>query len=107
MGPDATIQMHWAPPVIALALHAFSAYRLEADLDGKIRYFGERSGKSWLCYLLGGAVTATTQVGWLGVVTGIGTRYLAAKGKARRELYREMEHQAARNQELLAWQEIH
>jgi len=104
---DAALQIHWAPPVIALALHAFSAYRLEADLDGKVRYFGERSGKSWLCYLLGGAVAATTQVGWLGLVTGIGTRYLAAKGKARRELCQEMEKQVARNQRLLAWQDNH
>jgi len=104
---DAVIQMHWAPPVIALALHAFSAYRLDCDLDGKMRHFGERSGKSWLCYLLGGAVAVTTQVGWLGLVTGIGTRYLAAKGKARRELCQEMERQVARNQRLLAWQDNH
>lgn len=100
---DAALQMHWAPPVIALALHAFSAYRLDCDLDGKARHFGERSGKSWLCYLLGGAVAATTQLAWLGLLTGIGTRYLAAQGKARRELCQEMEQQVAKNQKLLAY----
>ncbi len=100
----AASQMHWAPPVIALALHAFSAYRLDTDLDAKARHFGERSGKSWLCYLLGGAVAATTHVGWLGVVTGIGTRYVAAKGKVKRELCQEMEKQVARNKRILAQQ---
>lgn len=100
---DAALQMHWAPPVIALALHAFSAYRLDCDLDGKVRHFGERSGKSWLCYLLGGAVAATTQLAWLGLLTGVGTRYLAAQGKARRELCQEMEQQVAKNQKLLAY----
>lgn len=97
----AAIQMHWAPPVIALALHAFSAYRLETDLSGKVQHFGERSGKSWLCYLLGGAVAVTTHVAWLGLITGIGTRYLAAKGKARRELCQEMERQVKRNDLIL------
>lgn len=102
----AAIQMHWAPPVIALALHAFSAYRLDSDFTGKVRHFGERSGKSWLCYLLGGAVAATTNVGWLGLVTGIGTRYLAAKGKAKRELCQEMERQISRNELILAHQQF-
>lgn len=100
---DAALQIHWAPPAIALALHAFSAYRLDCDLDGKVRHFGERSGKSWLCYLLGGAVAATTQLAWLGLLTGIGTRYLAAQGKARRELCQEMEQQVVKNQKLLAY----
>jgi hypothetical protein len=100
---DGALQMHWAPPIIALALHAFSAYRLDSDMDDKVRHFGERSGKSWLCYLLGGAVAATTQVGWLALVTGVGTRYLAAKGKVRRELCQEMERQVARNELLLSF----
>jgi hypothetical protein len=98
----AAIQMHWAPPVIALALHAFSAYRLDSDLTGKVCHFGERSGKSWLCYLLGGAVAVTTHVGWLGIVAGIGTRYVAAKGKVKRELCQEMERQIKRNECILA-----
>ncbi len=97
----ANINVHWAPPVIALALHAFSAYRLDTDINGKARYFGERFGKSWMCYLLGGAVATATQANWLGLVTGMSTRYLAAKGKARRELCQEMERQIARNELML------
>lgn len=102
----AAFQMHWAPPVIALALHAFSAYRLDSDLTSKVCHFGERSGKSWFCYLLGGAVVVTTHVAVLGLVTGIGTRYLAAQGKARRELCQEMERQVARNERLLEYRQI-
>jgi len=95
------IEMHWTPPLIAFALHAFTAYRLDGSLEDKARHFGDRAGKSWLCYLLGGAVAATTQVGWIGMVTGITTRYLAAKGRGRRELCQEMERQVARNRILL------
>ena len=85
---NTAIHMHWHPPVISLALIAFTAYTLEdADAYGKARHFGDRSGKSYLAYLIGGGVASLTQTWWLGMLAGIGSRYLASRGRKQREAY--------------------
>ena len=85
------IHMHWTPPVISLALIAFTAYTLkEATEYEKARNFGNRAGKSYLTYLIGGGVAAMTQTWWLGLLAGIGSRYLAGRGRRRREVYQEL-----------------
>jgi len=64
---EANVQMDFTPPVIALALIAFTTYRI-SDLSAyaKTRQFGERGAKTYLTYLLGGSVAAITQTWWLG-----------------------------------------
>jgi hypothetical protein len=99
---NAAIHMHWHPPVISLALIAFTAYTLEdADAYGKARHFGERSGKSYLAYLIGGGVASLTQTWWLGMLAGIGSRYLASRGRKQREVYQGLKQVVKTNELLL------
>ncbi len=85
------LHMHWTPPVISLALIAFTAYTLkDADEYENARDFGSRAGKSYLTYLIGGGVAVITQTWWLGLLAGIGSRYLAGRGRRQREVYQEL-----------------
>ena len=87
----AQLHMHWTPPVISLVLIAFTAYTLkDANEYEKARNFGNRAGKSYLTYLIGGGVAAMTQTWWLGLLAGIGSRYLAGRGRRQREAYLEL-----------------
>lgn len=100
---NATYHMDWTPPIISLALIAFTSYSLkDADIYAKARCFGNRAGKSYLTYLFAGCVMAVTQAWWLGLLAGIGTRYAAAKGRGRREMYKELERIHRSNQKLIA-----
>ena len=99
----ATVHMDLTPPVISLALIAFTSYRLpDADAYEKSRHFGARAGKSYLSYLVGGATAAVTQTWWLGVLAGVGSRLLAGKGRRQREAFGELKRLAATNRRLLA-----
>jgi hypothetical protein len=85
------IHMNWTPPVISLALIAFTAYTLKDVTEyEKARNFGNRAGKSYLTYLIGGSVAAMTQTWWMGLLAGIGSRYLAGRGRRQREVYQEL-----------------
>lgn len=99
----AQYQMDWTPPVVSLALITFTTYTLkDADLYEKASSFGDRAGKSYLCYLLGSAVLVCTQTWWLGLAAGIGTRFFVARGKRQRELYRELQRVSETNERLIA-----
>lgn len=96
------IQMHWTPPIISLALIAFTAYTLKDVTEyEKARNFGDRAGKSYLAYLIGGGIASITQVWWLGLLAGIGSRYISSSGKKRRELYEHLERVVAINESVL------
>ncbi len=98
----AHVHMDFTPPVIALALIAFTAYRAE-DLSAyaKARRFGERGAKSYLTYLLGGSAAVITQTWWVGILAGMGSRWLAGRGRRRRELCRELDALVRRNERIL------
>lgn len=96
------IQMHWTPPIISLALIAFTAYTLkDANEYEKAHNFGNRAGKSYLTYLIGGGVAAVTQTWWLGLLAGVGSRYLAGRGRRQREAYQELVRVAEVNESVL------
>ena len=98
----ATLHLDWTPPVISLALIAFTSYRLaDADAYAKARHFGTRAGKSYLSYLVGGATAAVTQTWWLGVMAGVGSRLLAGRGRQRRELNQELQRLSAMNDKII------
>lgn len=99
---QSTIQMHWTPPLISLALIAFTTYTLkDADNYEKAIHFGDRSGRSYLAYLIGGGVAAVTQLWWLGLLAGIASRYLAGRGKAQRDAYQQLDSLIAANETML------
>jgi len=104
---NAGYDMDWTPPVISLALIAFTSYSMkEVDAYERARTFGDRAGKSYLAYLLSGAVMAVTQTWWLGLVAGVGSRYTAHAGRKRREAYRELERISRVNEQLISrWQQ--
>ena len=96
------IHMHWTPPVISLALIAFTAYTLKDVTEyEKARNFGNRAGKSYLTYLIGGSVAALTQTWWLGLLAGVGSRYLAGRGRRQRDAYQELSKVADVNDRVL------
>jgi len=96
------IHMHWTPPVISLALIAFTAYTLkDATEYEKAHNFGNRAAKSYLTYLIGGSVAAVTQTWWLGLLAGVGSRYLAGRGRRQREAYQELVKVAETNESVL------
>jgi hypothetical protein len=81
---NAAVHMHWGPPVISLAIAAWSSYRRE-DLDvyEKSRALGARGTRSWLAYLAGGAVAVATQTWWLSIVGSMGGRIVFDSGRAK------------------------
>jgi hypothetical protein len=93
------IHMDFTPPLISLALIAFTTYRAE-DLSvyAKARQFGERGTKSYLTYLLGGTAAVLAQNWWLGILAGMGSRWLAGRGRRQRELYRHLEEMVRLNE---------
>ena len=82
----ATITMHWMPSAVSLALIAFSAYNEEGlSAYEKSRQFGERSTKSYLAYLAGGSLAVATNTWWIGVLGGMGSRFILGAGRQKRE----------------------
>ncbi|PIQ13771.1 MAG: hypothetical protein CO125_11440 [Hydrogenophilales bacterium CG_4_9_14_3_um_filter_59_35] len=82
----AALQFDWMPSALSLALIAFTAYSKDGlDAYEKSRNFGERASKTYLAYLAGGALAVATNTWWLGVLGGMGTRFIIESGKAKRE----------------------
>lgn len=99
---SADISMDWTPPLISLALIAFTTYS-KKDMEGyqKARILGERYGKSYVACLVGGGVSVLTQTWWLGLLAGVGSRYLAGRGKRQRLLYKRLKQMYKNNAELI------
>lgn len=88
---EATGERISADPVIPLALSAFSAYTPEgAAIYAKARLLGSLSDSSRLAHLIGGGVTTLTQNWWLGLLAGVGSRFLTGRGSKCRGLSREL-----------------
>lgn len=96
------IDMRFSPPLFTLALIAFTAYKDESlTLYQKARSAGDRSGKAYLSFLVGGALGAATNTWWLGVVGTVASRYVADEGKRRRAIFDKMKEIAKANDRIL------
>lgn len=96
------IHMDWGPPVISMALIAFSSFREDdLQLKEKAANFGSRFGKSYVACLIGGGVVATTQLWWLGLLAGVGSRYMAERGRVKREVYDRLKKTIEMNQAII------
>jgi hypothetical protein len=81
------IKMDWSPPILSLAMIAFSTYRKEGlDLYGKAKEFGGRFGASYICLLLGKGAATLTGFWPLGIVMSLSARYWGVKGRRKREM---------------------
>jgi hypothetical protein len=97
------IDMDFSPPWFTLALIAFTTYKDESlTLFQKARSAGDRTGKAYLSYLLGGALGAATNTWWLGVVGTVASRFIADEGKRRRAIFEKMKDVAKANDKIIA-----
>lgn len=99
----AKIEMGFAPPWFTLALIAFTSYKdVSLTLFQKARAAGGRTGKTYLAYLVGGAVGAITNTWWLGVVGTVASRYLSDEGQRRRAIFEKLKEVARNNDVILS-----
>ena len=96
------IDMDFSPPWFTLALIAFTTYKDESlTLYQKARSAGDRSGKAYLSFLVGGALGAVSNTWWLGVIGTVASRYLTDEGKRRRAIFDKMKEIAKANDRIL------
>jgi hypothetical protein len=99
---SAGVEMSFSPPWFTLALIAFTTYKDESlSLYQKARTSGDRAGKAYLCYLLGGTLAAVTNTWWLGMVGTVVSRYTIAEGKRRRAIFDKARAVARANDKIL------
>lgn len=99
----AAVHFSWTPSVISLALIAFSAYSKDGlDAYEKSKSFGERSVRSYVAYLAGGAVAVASGLWWLGMIGGIGSRLILGRGNSKRERLDMLKDVVKTNEKVLA-----
>jgi len=87
----ADLTMECAPPWITLAFIAFTSYKDGSlSLFEKARSAGDRTGKTYLSYLIGGGIAAITNTWWLGIVGSVGSRYLCDGGNRKFAVYEKL-----------------
>jgi len=93
------LTMNYTPPMFALAFIAFTSYKDESlTLYEKARSAGDRSGKTYLSYLVGGGVAAITNTWWLGVLGSVSSRILSDSGIRKYEMYVKLKEIEKNNQ---------
>lgn len=93
------LAMDYTPPLFALAFIAFTSYKDESlTLFEKARNAGDRSGKTYLSYLIGGGIAAITNTWWLGVIGSVGSRLLSEGGDRKFEVYEKLKDVEENNQ---------
>jgi len=98
----AELSMDFTPPLFALAFIAFTSYKDESlTLYEKARSAGDRSGKTYLSYLIGGGIAAITNTWWLGVLGSVSSRILSDNGNRKYEMYEQLKTVEENNQLLL------
>jgi len=96
------LTMNYAPPMLALAFIAFTSYKDESlTLYEKARSAGDRSGKTYLSYLVGGGIAAITNTWWLGVLGSVSSRILSDSGNRKYETYVKLKEIEGNNQLLI------
>lgn len=96
------LTMDYTPPMFALALIAFTSYKDESlTLYEKARSAGDRSGKTYLSYLVGGGIAAITNTWWLGVIGSVSSRILSDSGNKKYEMYEKLKEIEHINQKLI------
>ncbi len=93
------LAMDYTPPLFALAFIAFTSYKNESlTLYEKAKSAGDRSGKTYLSYLVGGGIAAITNTWWLGVIGSVSSRILSDRGNRKFEIYEKLKDVEQTNQ---------
>lgn len=96
------LAMDYTPPLFALAFIAFTSYKDESlTLYEKARSAGDRTGKTYLSYLIGGGVAAITNTWWLGVIGSVSSRLLSESGNRKFEVYEKLKDIDESNQVII------
>ncbi len=96
------LAMDYTPPLFALAFIAFTSYKDESlTLFEKARSAGDRTGKTYLSYLIGGGVAAITNTWWLGVIGSVSSRMLSEGGNKKFEIYEKFKDIEESNQVII------
>lgn len=95
---SADISLSFSPTWFTMALIAFTTYKAEdLTLFQKARSAGDRTGKAYLSYLLGGTLAAVSNTWWLGVVGTVASRFIADEGARRRAIFDKLKEVAKKN----------
>lgn len=96
------LAMDYTPPLFTLAFIAFTSYKDESlTLFEKARSAGDRTGKTYLSYLVGGGIAAITNTWWLGVIGSVGSRLLSEGGNRKFEVYEKLKDVEESNQVII------
>lgn len=99
---SADISLSFSPPWFTMALIAFTTYKAEdLTLFQKAHSAGDRTGKAYLSYLLGGTLAAVSNTWWLGVVGTVASRFIADEGARRRAIFDKLKEVAKKNDEVI------
>lgn len=97
------LEVDWLPPVFTLAFIAFTSYKdANLTLYEKARNFGDRSGKAYFAYLIGGGIAAITNTWWLGMLGSVSSRYMSDAGGRKIDLLRSLQKTYENNREILS-----
>ncbi|WP_415405680.1 hypothetical protein ACLHDG_07900 [Sulfurovum sp. CS9] len=96
------LTMDFSPPLLTLAFIAFTSYKDESlTLYEKAKHAGNRSGKTYLSYLIGGGIAAITNTWWLGVIGSVGSRLLSERGDKKFEVFKKLQDIEKSNQMII------
>jgi hypothetical protein len=97
------LAMDWTPPLFTLAFIAFTSYKDESlkSFEETAKDAGERTGKAYLSYLIGGGIAAITNTWWLGVVASVGSRLLCEGGNRKFAVYEKLKDVEENNQDII------
>ena len=93
------VAMDWTPPLVAIALIAFTSYsRKSMTAFDRSREFGERGTQAYLAYLAGGAVAIASGTVWLGLLGAVGSKLVLVSGRKKSERLNELNDLIRQNQ---------
>ncbi|MBA2408965.1 MAG: hypothetical protein H0V62_04020 [Gammaproteobacteria bacterium] len=96
------LSLDFAPPLVTLAFIAFTSYKDESlTLFEKARSAGDRSGKKYLSYLIGGGIAAITNTWWLGVLGSVSSRYMSDEGLKKVKVIERLKQVYKTNQKII------
>ena len=88
--------------MFAIAFIAFTSYKDESlTLFEKARSAGDRTGKTYLSYLIGGGIAAITNIWWLGVIGSVGSRLLSENKNRKFDVYEKLKDIEKANQVII------